>query len=74
MLTSASDINYAWKDGETEENNGGTRGCIFVASRGGGCYQLPLVPGTPIQRIHVTPNDESTLKVNEARFCVGELV
>ena len=68
---SASDFNYAWKDDETEDTNSGTRGCLFVASRGGGCYQLPMTPGLPRKGIHVTPNDESTIKVSEARFCIG---
>lgn len=69
-----SDFDYAWRDDETEENNKDSRGCIFVASRGGGCYQLPLTPGSPSRRIYVTPNDESTMKVSDARFCIGMLV
>ena len=72
LPVSASDFKYAWGDDETEVNDVGTRGCVFVASRGGGCYQLPLTPGLPIKRVHVTPNDESTMKVSDARFCIGE--
>lgn len=68
---SPSDFNYAWGDEETEDNNASTRGCLFVASRGGGCYQLPLTPGSPSKRVTVTPNDESTIKVGDARFCIG---
>ena len=66
------DFDYVWNDEETQENNQCTRGCIFVASQGGGCYQLPLVPGTASALpIHVTPNDGSTLSPGEARFCIG---
>lgn len=72
LPTGPSDNNYAWRDDETEGNNSDSRGCVFVASRGGGCYQLPLTPGSPAVRIHVTPNDESTLNVSEARFCIGK--
>ena len=44
LPASATDENYAWAEDESEENNQLTRGCIFVASKGGGCYQLPLYP------------------------------
>jgi HAL2 family 3'(2'),5'-bisphosphate nucleotidase len=71
LPVSPSDFNYAWGDDETEDNNTNTRGCLFVASRGGGCFQLPLTPGSPSIRVTVTPNDESTVKVGAARFCIG---
>ena len=66
------DFNYAWKNDETQENNEGTRGCIFVATKGGGCYQLPFVPGShPPVPLVVTPNDGSTMATSDARFCIG---
>lgn len=71
LPVSSEDFNYSWKNDETEDTNTATRGCLFVASRGGGCYQLPMTPGLPRKRIHVTPNDGSFMKVSEARFCIG---
>lgn len=63
---------YEWTPGETEANNRKSRGCIFVASKGGGCYQLPLFPGGDIQGpLRVTPNDGSSTKIVDARFCCG---
>ena len=35
---------FAWGTEETMENWLEHRGCIFVASKGGGCFQLPLFP------------------------------
>ena len=70
--SSATDVSYQWGDDETVDNNQGTRGCIFVASKGGGCYQLPVVPGSaPTVRLRVTPNDGSTMTPFDARFCLG---
>lgn len=67
--------NYEWAECEKEDDNRRTRGCIFVASKGGGCYQLPLFPdednGTGIHKCIVTPNDGSVIKVSDARFCCG---
>lgn len=72
LPVSPSDFDYAWRDDETEENNVDARGCVFVASRGGGCHQLPMEPGgSSSRRVIVTPNDESTRKVSDARFCIG---
>ena len=63
---------YEWAEGETEANNRKSRGCIFVASKGGGCYQLPLFPDGSIQGpLKATPNDGSSTKVADARFCCG---
>jgi hypothetical protein len=42
--TTTTNNYFAWSELETEDNNQATRGCIFLASRGGGCYQLPLFP------------------------------
>lgn len=70
LPASPTDFNYVWGDDETAENNRGSRGCIFVASEGGGCYQLPYLPGAPGKQIQVTPND-STMKPKEGRFCIG---
>jgi len=65
---------YEWMPGETEANNRKSRGCIFVASKGGGCYQLPLFPDGDIQGpLRVTPNDGSSTRIVDARFCCGEL-
>jgi 3'-phosphoadenosine 5'-phosphosulfate (PAPS) 3'-phosphatase len=71
LPTNPTDADYAWRDDETAENNQATRGCIFVASKGGGCYQLPFVPGIPAKRLYVTPNDASTMDPSEGRFCIG---
>ena len=70
LPTHPSDEQYAWQDDETEENNSQTRGCIFVASRGGGCYQLNLEPRSAT-KLSVTPNDASTRPITEGRFCIG---
>ena len=75
-----NDGNYAWSKSETEEMNQHSRGCIFIASRGGGCYQLPLFPQTcnerssAVKQVHVTSNDGSSSKITsprDGRFCVG---
>ena len=76
LPASVDDERYAWDDNETVENNHVSRGCIFVATKGGGCYQIPLFPDgdrgeNRIQSLVVTPKDCSTMKVSEARFCVG---
>lgn len=71
LPTNPTDSDYAWRDDETTENNQATRGCIFVASKGGGCYQLPFVPGIAAKRLHVTPSDGSTMDPSEGRFCIG---
>mmetsp|Transcript_8640 Transcript_8640/g.24270 ORF Transcript_8640/g.24270 Transcript_8640/m.24270 type:complete len:520 (+) Transcript_8640:163-1722(+) len=63
---------YKWAPGETDANNRKSRGCIFVASKGGGCYQLPLFPDGSIQGpLRVTPNDASSTTIADARFCCG---
>ena len=50
-------------------------GSIFVASRGGGCYELSLKPkveGYNKKALSVTYNqDESIRKIQNARFCIG---
>lgn len=47
-------------------------GCIFVASRGGGCYQVPLDPAAGIiRKVTVSPADGSVFRPREGRFCVG---
>ena len=48
LPASPTDENYAWSDEETEDTNQLSRGCIFVASKGGGCYQLPLYAPLPL--------------------------
>jgi HAL2 family 3'(2'),5'-bisphosphate nucleotidase len=65
-------FNYAWdEEEELENNNNQERGCIFVATRGGGCYQLSYRQGAALAvRLHVTPQD-GAMTPNEARFCVG---
>jgi HAL2 family 3'(2'),5'-bisphosphate nucleotidase len=70
---------FAWNENETEQNYLEGRGCIFVASRGGGCYQLPLYP-PPNQpysstdgatRVSCTQSDGSVIPTSQARFCTG---
>mmetsp|Transcript_30436 Transcript_30436/g.39863 ORF Transcript_30436/g.39863 Transcript_30436/m.39863 type:complete len:230 (-) Transcript_30436:238-927(-) len=69
---SPNDDRYLWDENETDDNNQNSRGCIFVASQGGGCYQLPITPGIlPAKRVHVTPQDESVVDIQNARFCIG---
>ena len=72
LPASATDFSYAWTDDETLENNRDSRGCIFVASKGGGCYQLPFVPGTLPVKIQVSSNDGSDMQPSDGRFCIGE--
>mmetsp|Transcript_22949 Transcript_22949/g.27156 ORF Transcript_22949/g.27156 Transcript_22949/m.27156 type:complete len:548 (-) Transcript_22949:82-1725(-) len=47
LPTSPNEKNYKWSEDETEGTNQDTRGCIFVASKGGGTYQLPLNAPSP---------------------------
>ena len=69
------DNDMSWKEDETLDNNQSTRGCIFVAVQGGGCYQLPVVPYSNTTRtaaasttpLHVTRQGS----IPEARFCLG---
>lgn len=76
----SNDNNYEWSEGETAKKNLSTRGCIFVASKGGGCWQLPLYPlnnddddsVVGAKRIHVTQNDgKGEVSISDARFCIG---
>lgn len=58
----------SWRSDETIDNNQETRGCVFVAVQGGGCYQLSVVPSKrPAPRLHVT----SQGSIQNARFCIG---
>lgn len=81
-----NDENYAWgedeHDGEsqagTESGMGKKRGCIFVASKGGGCFQLPLYASSGddrdtmgAERVNVSKNGEGQFPLEEARFCIG---
>lgn len=54
-----------------------TRGCIFAATLGGGCYQLPISSDDTehiyCHKVHVSANDGIELKVSDARFCLGKL-
>ena len=68
LPTSADDSNYEWTGRENDKNNVETRGCIFVASKGSGCYQLSLAPGKSSRRIQ---GASGTVDPSEARFCVG---
>jgi len=72
-LPTSDDRDLAWDDNETDENNTDKRGCIFVASRGGGTYQLPLLPlsRSVTGPLSVTPNDASTRPISQGRFCIG---
>jgi 3'(2'), 5'-bisphosphate nucleotidase len=72
LPVAVDDENYAWRKDETASSNQDTRGCIFVASRGGGCYQLPLEPNSSnvtARRLHAT--QESARFTKDARFCIG---
>lgn len=80
LPTSSTDTNYAWSEDETPSNNKSSRGCIIVASKGGGCYQFPLNPPdndnddstSNYQRVHVTQNDgQGAIPLSQARFCIG---
>lgn len=80
LPASPTDTNYAWSDDETSTNNVETRGCIIVASKGGGCYQFPLNPLeneddeslSGCRRIQVTQNDgQGEVPLSKARFCIG---
>lgn len=87
LPSSTTDDNYAWADSESEENNQLSRGCIFVASKGGGCYQLPLYPPKSLderleinldrstigaKKVKTTRNDgHGDIPLSEARFCIG---
>lgn len=72
LPANADDFDYAWRSDETAENNKESRGCIFVASKDGGCYQLSLTPGGAVaKKVQVTPSDGSTMDPSDARFCIG---
>jgi 3'(2'), 5'-bisphosphate nucleotidase len=53
------------------------RGCIFIASQHGGCYQIPLFPTNSSslslsRKLHVTCNDDTSSRtISNGRFCVG---
>ena len=80
LPTSVHDDDYAWSELETDENNKDTRGAVFVASSGGGCFQVPMEPPCTTttagpatgKRLFVTPNDGSKFGGPEnGRFCIG---
>ncbi|EEC49449.1 predicted protein [Phaeodactylum tricornutum CCAP 1055/1] len=45
------DFSYVWQKDENLENNQQTRGCIFVASKDGGSFQLPILPKSSSKKI-----------------------
>ncbi len=52
------------------------KGCLFVAVKGAGCYQLPLYrkhDGLSIisRKLTVTPSDGSRRPLQQARMCMG---
>jgi 3'(2'), 5'-bisphosphate nucleotidase len=48
-----------------------TVGCIFVACKGQGCFQLPMIPeSSPLIRLEST-NPSTIQDPSKARFCVG---
>ncbi|KAL7496404.1 hypothetical protein ACHAWT_004561 [Skeletonema menzelii] len=78
------------KDDTSNSSNGlfsSSRGCLFVAVRGGGCYEIPLhileqcllghtaaensIADLPWKRLHVTANDGTAKLKHEATFCLG---
>jgi len=47
-------------------------GCIFLALRGQGCYELPIKPGVhPPIRLPLRPSNTPCDDASKARFCVG---
>lgn len=80
LPTDAYDNNYEWGDDETLDNNHESRGCIFVATKGGGTYQLNLhvKPGSKdsslqfAKRVVATASEGSgAITTSLARFCIG---
>jgi len=88
----ANDRQFAWKEEEEDctkhhDRKPSSRGCIFVAYKNGGCYQLPLFPPTTTAtisntydsdastegaiRIHVTPNDGIIYPLHQVRFSIA---
>mmetsp|Transcript_6233 Transcript_6233/g.9049 ORF Transcript_6233/g.9049 Transcript_6233/m.9049 type:complete len:205 (+) Transcript_6233:1085-1699(+) len=75
------DDNFEWSKDEIEEKQSVTRGCVIIASKGGGCFQLPLYLNQTLEdndastkgatQLFVTPNDGSCRPVNQSRFCIG---
>lgn len=51
-------------------NRGGGNGVIFVARRGNGCYELPLIPQA-FAPIKVVNDEKAMLDPSQARFCLG---
>lgn len=52
------------------------KGCLFVAVKGAGCYEIPLLNqhdglGIVSRKLTVTPSDGSTLPLQQARMCIG---
>lgn len=59
---------YAWSNDEEAARNPMHRGCVFVASKNGGSFQLPVtLGGFEPRRLHVTKDRP----VSRARFCIG---
>jgi len=52
---------YVW----THDDNNDEKGCIFVASKGCGCYQLSLEDDGSAKRIYCTPNSMSMASKNK---------
>lgn len=81
LPVAVDDENYAWVDeekGASDPNSAAdttTRGCIFVASRGGGCYQLsllePSVSSSSVATRQLQVTKELTRLCKDARFCIG---
>lgn len=71
--------NYEWaknEQGEVDMITEKDRGCIFVAHRGGGCFQLPLYSPkgddhdlSGAQRVQTTQS--GSLPLEQSRFCIG---
>lgn len=82
-----------WSEGEVEESEtqqqqsvfSASRGCLFVAVRGCGCYEIPLHvieehmlgsddtrdASEDWSRLQVTPNDASSKPTSQAKFALG---
>ena len=64
---------FVWGKDDVEPTMDDHRGCIFVATNEGGCWQLSLRPGQYCQRLDATTRltAQGVVKSSDARFCIG---
>jgi HAL2 family 3'(2'),5'-bisphosphate nucleotidase len=53
------------------KNNGKGNGCIFVALKGEGCYEIGMEPNSYLQRLGYREDAKQFEDPNQARFCVA---